>query len=170
MTQRKGIVSNQLANDVVTVHKASVLLTNDQVKALPSDPYEMIAAPGSGLAIVPIMALAHLHWVANYTNIAAGATMGFSNDNNGQLLGIAYQSAVQVSHLLAGSQNNATLFPQFSYVNADPATTASDLTSAQIENANLTFYLENSFLGELTGGNAGNTLQVVVLYTIIDLS
>ena len=127
---------------------AEVTLTDDQIKALPTTPVEIVAAPGAGKYLQLIIASVYANFVSAY-NIDLGAYILNDNGNGfgSELFTIATAEPLQ------------NIFQ----VQMDGSSSAPNV----IENKNLAVI---SFDGvNLTGGNAANTLKVTVYYVIVDL-
>lgn len=152
-------------------------LTDAQIKALPTTPITLIAAPGSGKAIVPIHAVLYTKTSAGaYTNINAAGVLQVRFDSTHQGLSyvpndvaITNGSATLLTDLLGTTTNTrAVLLPEVSTENVDdwgpvPIVNA----SAGFTNAALVIDIDNSGSGVLTGGNAANSLTVFILYSVV---
>jgi hypothetical protein len=177
------IASDQLADDVVTVFKKTVPLTNAQIKALPTTPVEILAAPGEAKLIVPVAGLFNLDALAGaYSNV--GAIVGFYpllgiNNAFGPVSNVLIRTA-----LLAPDTLRVKLAP---YQNFFGLSGSADVTlglvsegdplskdeiapneplTVKVFNYDATFEVDQ---GNFTGGHEDNTLKVTVLYTIIDV-
>jgi hypothetical protein len=132
-------------------------LTNAQIKALPTTPIKLIDAPGDGLQIVPWLGFAHFDSHGAYTNF-----------DMSQLLAIAYQNSsnsilsIGAPDLMLGSAADYDL--QFA-----AASGPGDLSTVT-DNGAVYLKYSNGSSGNLTGGNAANSLLIQVFYGIIDLS
>jgi len=152
----KETTTQDIAN--LGVLSATVTLTDAQIKALPTTPIEIVAAPGANKITLISSIILHLDWTADYTNIAGINVVGaLSGTNNGYMGGLL-ESAGDVSGLLANGQDSfAFLFP---------------VSNSYIDNGliNDAFYLKSlNNSGNYTGGNAANTLKVTVYYIVVDL-
>lgn len=156
-----------------TLNIAAVSLTNAQVKALPTTPFILVASPGVNKRVV----LLHADVVASfaaaaYTNINAAA---YANITQGGNLASSYlandagptpalthfsdvfgAAAIQLVTFLPW-QDTSEAASQWGLL-----ASVANVTSAQ----NLVLEINNSGSGDLTGGNAANTMTVTVTYYI----
>jgi len=134
---------------------AEVSLTSAQVKALETTQITLVAAPGAGKAI---------KFLGAQLKLVYGGTNAFTEA--GDNLGIKYtdDTGVQVSNTIETTgfidQTAST------YTNAEPAT---DAIVAATAAENQALVLDN--LGSAIAGNAGadNTLEVSVLYRVVEI-
>lgn len=154
---------------------ATVTLTDAQIKALPTTPVQVVAAPGVGKIAVPIMALVGLAWTADYTNISADSTFDFFWLPAGaQPFNSLFEADTSsVSSLLAGGGNAYAMSSplQLGWTAAAPGlsvprATGDFMGGTNVVDANISVFITNS--GDLTGGNAANSLKVTVWYTEAD--
>jgi hypothetical protein len=155
------------------VRSATVTLTNAQIKALPTTGVTLVDAPGPGLAIIADVAStngrAHLlgAFTAAYTNVDAGVKVGFCICSNPFAAFSGPSSTYdQQYHTFFTSTGNVWSMVSAAKINGISVATGTD-TATDIENKPLVLYLDNSAAGNLTGGNAANTLKVTVYYTIV---
>lgn len=166
----EGITGSQLAPGVQTVYSASVTLTDAQIKALPTTPVELVAAPGAGKILLILSAFMLLDTSAGaYTNVNAAATGGVD-------IGGAYGNFMQVLDpaglvpALEGTDVLAFKLDTAVYISGDQVyNNVAAYTVGDYVNTPIIIDLENSSDGNFTGGNAANTLKVTALYTIIDV-
>jgi hypothetical protein len=154
---------------------ATVALTNAQILALPTTPITLVSAPGSGFAIQPFLVSLYSKTSAGaYTNIHAAAEIHTRFDATHQGMGyivndtlITNGSATLATDLLGTTTNKrATLVPEQTTENADdwgPLPFVASTTG--FDNAALMLSMTNT-VGNLTGGNAANTLTVRIYYVI----
>lgn len=154
-------------SSIAAVRRASVSLTDAQVKALPTTAQTIIAAPGGSLVIVPTFGLAFLDWTADYTGIVAGALVTLLPTG-----GVGFSDALSeaagggVSSLLAVGQDAiATFTPQ--QVETATITRASGGYDPVTAGGALRLWASNGG-GNFTGGNAANVLRVAVDYLLFD--
>lgn len=157
----------------------TVALTDAQIKALPTTPITIVAAPGSAKVIQPIFVNLFAKTTAGaYTNInAAGSlTMGMATLSNMSYVPndaamTSSGSHTRLTDLLGGANNRRTeLMPYFDTEDVDaygPVGTVNG-SSGGVNEA-LRISIDNSGSGALTGGNAANSLTVVVLYSVVDV-
>lgn len=145
-------------------------LTNDQIKSLPSTPFQIVPAPGAGKFIFPVAAFGILNTLAGrYTNIAgavwniewngdrgSGAPVLIENylDTEGiSMVNFSFPSTVPGEDSLVGSNPSKGIFSAF----------------PTFENSPL--YLRDVWNGvsNYTGGHADNKLKVTVYYVVVDL-
>lgn len=155
---------------------ATVTLTDAQIKALPTTPVQLVAAPGAGFALVLLDAILVLDAQAGaYTNIdpddaelgvvldpTDGASIVLANnsaDGLDNLSGFLDSAALRWTRLLGGGLKVAPSAPE------DVFATEMDFT----EDAALLLRALNAAAGDFTGGNAANAMQVIVSYRVVTL-
>lgn len=158
------------------LQSATVTLTDAQIKALPTTEVEIVAAPGADKMIYPVYFIAIITTAAGgeYTNISADAYINLETDTGhygiitgnhaGVLNGVSRSlgTADNVGLVLAGPMQNGYYSSNFGALIPDDTQTIISLG-----NKALRLNMVNS--GNLTGGNAANTLKVTVYYTVVDL-
>lgn len=152
---------------------ATVTLTNDQIKALPTTPFEIIAAPGANKIIFPLAAWLRVNWVADYGNIDVNTDLQFQVGGN-LLLSILEGANSSITSLLAGGgpdgSNAFTTSQIFSRSTGAAAYTIgagmAGFYDSDVANKPLQVLAANT--GDFTGGNAGNTLKISVYYVVVD--
>ena len=144
---------------------ATTTLTDAQIKTLPSSAVELLAAPGAGKAIVVLSAILVIDTMAGvYTNCdgtTCKLSLNYENDNEDP----ATQPADENSELflsITPAVSSAQLLPAgahqtYANVNND------------IDNKGIAIGLDNGISGNLTGGNAANSLTVSVVYIVINV-
>lgn len=152
--------------------KAEVTLTDAQVKALPTTAFTLVAAPGLGFTIVPLMVYLNSKFVAGaYTNINANSSMqvdlpvGSTWSNY-----LANDSGASLTYLstFLGASSGRVVFREYQ----DVSTTSPGWgplvypPGSTFENGALQLKVDNGGSGDFTGGNAANGLKVVTYYTV----
>lgn len=157
--------------------KKSLILTDAQIKALPTTPIELVAAPGVGKIIQLISANFILDNVAGayVANADSSFTISF--------LAFGNQSSVTVPQLVQGILQTAIANPYISefsilptvpgagtFLGLNVAPSSFVLTLDGVENCPLV--IGDYWAGHginYTGGNAANTLKVNLWYDILTL-
>jgi hypothetical protein len=161
-------------DDIITVRKKSVTLTDAHIKALPTTPIEIVPAPGAGKVIQYLGGTIVVALEADYTDIDDGSAMFFgvaTNVVSAYVLDDSGASPAQVnlSNLLAGSGDGVLFVPPYSdFASGWGLVAAGQSGVTNVANQPLTLRLDFG-TGNLTGGDATNTMKVTVLYTIIDV-
>ena len=89
-------------------HQRSVILTDAQIKALPTTAVTIVPAPGIGKLIIPQVAIARMNWTADYDNIDSVCALYV--DLSGTFVGALFQETLSgVSSLLAGGGPDGTI-------------------------------------------------------------
>lgn len=148
---------------------ATVTLTDEQIKALPTTPIQLVAAPGAGKFILPIscVAVLNLQPAGQYTDADNASWTIITQAQD-------YVSAVANSNIALIGIGDIVVF-SFPFLNTGAGTfagithTAPEYSSADIENEAL--YIADVWNGvtNYTGGNASNTLKVTMYYVVVDL-
>jgi hypothetical protein len=146
-----------------SVLSASVTLTDAQIKALPTALAELAPAPGAGQMLYPLGAVLVMRSVAIYTNRDAALSLGLIING----WGVRSWSNEVCSTFLSWGPNSVVVLP-LSPVNeivGGNLEGAEELS--QFENQALTLGCNNGVLGDFTGGNAANTMDVTVQYSVV---
>lgn len=144
---------------------ATLSLTDAQVKALPTTPIQLIAAPGAGRRIVVVKG----EWRSTssagaYTNLNATSSS----------LRLVYGASVTTASRLvedsvADSLTNLTDLLGVAAIKSVPLHYWQDApeVAANVDNAAVNISVDNNGSGNLTGGNAANALVVDIEYLVI---
>jgi hypothetical protein len=184
-------VINQETSDVqLPFFKRITTITDAGIKALPNTEVEIVAAPGAGKIILPVLAFIKISTVAPYGNLGgeAGGQTQFSIGGS-DIVKLSVPQTSDVTNALnqaSASTKYLKCIQQFnSYTSASPdvvggyaiagqpiGTLANNINS--LINAPLTLYLQNydsegTYLDTLSGGDPSNTLEVTVVFSVIDL-
>lgn len=176
-------VVNQETEDIqLPIFKRKVILTNAQIKALPSTPITLVPAPGVGKRLLVWKVEGNFKVSVPYTNLGYddGTGLGvlaFQTQGFGVMrFGIAWYG-------LTGNQQQFSLPPIETRYSGSETEVSKSLANAgdimnqyyYAENIPLTFFVDNFDddyevdLGDFTGGDASNTMEVTVFYSIVDL-
>ncbi len=165
LTQGDGIEiddsdpANPVISAVVTVYQRKTILTDAQIKALPTTPIELVPAPGAGKTYIFHRALI----VSKFT----GGAYTTEDTDPGPFIGMPGAGDIKLA--LSENPDAMWLFTDNSEEGqADilPSAMRSNYVS-EYENKPLILYTQTAI--NLTGGNAANTLEVTVFYSIVDL-
>lgn len=179
-----SISSSSSSSSGGTIQSKIIILSDAQIKTLPTVDVTLINGPSPGSRIKVFAATLASQITVPYTNIdatfsalqltnPAGQWIGvIVNDNstvpalvqiNG-FLGVAF--GVLVDLMIPWSISVANGAPGFSqYVLPNNDSAPGDIT-ANWDGSSVIFNMNNNGSGNLTGGNAANTLKITVYYTI----
>ncbi len=154
----------------------TITLTDAQIKALPTTPITVVAAAGASTLIQPQFAYLFAKTSAGaYTNINAAGSLTLAVSGYGGMgfvpndASITAGSKTRLTDLLGSATNHQTqLSAYFDTEGVDgwgPVGVVQTMTSGV--NQPLQVTLSNGGSGNLTGGNAANTLTVVVTYVVV---
>ena len=153
----------------VTVTTAT--LTDAQIKALPTTPVEIVAAPGEGNVIWPIFAAARLNWTADYTNIDAAATMALALGASDISTPLTEEGFNFISNFLAGGGYTHAIFTLAQQVGGagNPFVVANaGFYDEDIVNLPLNLRMTNPAVSQpLTAGDPANSLKLTVAYFVV---
>ncbi len=170
-----------LPTNFAQIFKASVTLTDAQIKALPNTAVTLVAAPGAGFHIILMRGYMILNSLAGlYTNINAVADIGFKSEHNGAwhsnvifndpevLYGDMLTPNSSVSDFLGAAHQEIVHFMQSGYAdsfNTSSGFAAYDEALSGYENKGIVVGCTSGG-SNFTGGNSANTLKATVWYSI----
>jgi hypothetical protein len=173
----------ELFESDVMLHRRTVL-SDAQLKTIRTTPFQVIPPPGSGFQIVPHQALISTHFEGGvYTNLADGAhmmiTLAATSIAAPTLQYIPRDDGLfldTLTYLLNTNRTQTRITPISTFQNPDalwdwclvPIAMSSG-ENPQMDNIPAVILLVNS-AGELTGGDAANTLTVDMFYSIIPVA
>lgn len=151
---------------------SSKIFTDAQAKTLPTTPLSIIAAPGVNRIIVPQSALILSNLTSIYTNIHINSVIYFKYTGTAQQVLIVGSEAAagSVTSVLAVPINAVAIFPNrifftgVSTLDIDAAINQLDVINKGIE-----LVIDNQGSGNLTGGNAANSLNVILCYAVVTI-
>lgn len=143
------------AGSTPVLQVAEVTLTDAQIKALPTTPIQIVATPGAGKYIKYLGSALVLDVTAGiYTNLNTSSM-------NIRRVG---QNPLTVDFSGSYLEDNSNIWVyQDTSVNDDGV----PVPIAELENLAIEISSQNT--GNLTGGNAANTLKITVYYIVVDL-
>lgn len=170
-TRSQALNAEEFAAQALTIQKVTVTLTNAQIKALPTTPVEIVPAPGAGKAIQLLLARTVIHIAAlgGYTNFNTFAVQLFKGTD--PLIDVSVPGTVGFFQGSDETIGTYVFTPAITTDGSDihAATYQANGSVERNDNQPLMFVIDNSVDGNLTAGNAANTLKITVYYIIIDL-
>ena len=148
---------------------AEKILNNDEIKALPSNPIELIPAPGTGKSIKLISAIALLNNSAGgYTGVTGASWQLIATSTYAYLSGL-----INAADLLPDGIPYFADFP-VPYIEVGAGDFAGAVLGswdeiANIENMGVSIADDWNGVADYGGGNDANTLQVTICYIVVDL-
>lgn len=139
------------------VRVAGKVLTDAQIKALPTTAIEIIPAPGANRVIQPIRITGKVDATAGAYVLAGHTILGViphGSDFSGQNF--------WVEDFAMGNLDSASQITLWSPFVADRV-----VDMAAFKEKALDLFMDGG--GSLTGGNAANTLTVIVFYSVMDV-
>lgn len=158
--------------------RATTLLTNDQIKHLPSLSIEVVAAPGVGKYLFPFMAVVETDFsFGDYTNISdeslvLGAsdiviTLGENAANMFRAIPMAALGPTQSKRVASVVAPVQPTYPRSAATDDTWGNSFGFLSNGfdRVENLHWTISADNAG-GDFTGGHASNWMLVKVFYAI----
>lgn len=151
------------------LHRQTVILNNDQIKALPTTSIEIIPSPGLNKVLwVPVqnglgMCALNMKSTVAYGNLDGSAFLEFKYSNGN--FPTDYRNTTDISNILTSGDNELWILP----IIGDPTDVSSEGLDSDFAGLGLSFFISNGVLGDLTGGNPDNFLRVTIFYTILDI-
>ena len=151
------------------IQYVDVQLTDAQIKALPTTPITLIAAPGAGFALRPHASvgsnemIALFSWTADYTNLNANAVFVLSIGASGPIASIQPYNSIGGDFLATG---HSVLW----CISSADISFSHNVYMAQLANVDnqpLLLTMDNASDGVLTGGDPANKLSIRIWYTVI---
>ena len=153
----------------VAVYQRKTVLTDAQIKALPTTPVELVPAPGVGKFLTYHSAVVlRKPFAAGYTNISNNDTIYIDLDDYGV-------SRVFTDNVESGLQDLSELLGGYAPEQKKLWTvginggTRPNMMGINGSTDNEPLRLVGMASGNWTGGHANNTLEVTVFYSIVDL-
>ena len=160
------------AGDIIS---STSILTDTQIKSLPTIPAQLIPAPGSGkwISIIQMMLTSHFEGGA-YTGMGDGDSVS-TNTSSAALNDVA-NSATTLTDFFGNTfgTSNLLILRPFIYA-CEPIATGRGIVEEPgathfYDNVALTlFVIQGGAPGNWGGGNPANTLKVKTIYTIEDI-
>lgn len=163
---RKTLINNLNQIDMLQV-STPVILTDAQIKSLPSTFINVLPAPGAGKANIAVMTVLKWHTVA-----------GYYGDDADTILGIGYNGQIQLAdasvytNMPTVAVDGLAVLPgqAYAYLTGSYAGYLANYYQAlsNYENTPLQIGAMNT-AGDFLGGHADNTLKVTVYYVEVTL-
>jgi hypothetical protein len=156
---------------IATLQSHIAVLDDVAIKALPTQAVVLVPAPGPGRLISFVRGTLLADFRANYGNIAPTSQMGI---RYGSTTAKSPEVALGFSENVPARKLSALLSIGKKYASWSPPSFVAPfnigpLDGSSVADKSLELYVDNAGLGNFTGGNAGNTLNVVLQFTIITL-
>lgn len=147
----------------------TIILSDSQIKALPTTPVEVISAPGLNKFISLVQGIAILDNMAGgYSNIAGGTITVMFFTVGAQVASNLYVESDMGDLEFPGSSPFPLIFSPSASIGTGLFAAAGPTDANSVNNQSLYITAANGG-SNFTGGNAANTLKVIVYYTVIDL-
>lgn len=153
------------------IHQATVTLTDAQIKALPTTGVEVVPEPGEDKLLRLMGGVYRFTRVADYTNIDGTFSGMFVRYGGSTCLASLYNPVAGFLDFGAplGDFAIALINNKFNVVSGvgveEPPWDSADALDEPFVVA-----IDNGATGNLTGGDAGNSLEVSIFYTIYDVN
>lgn len=163
--------------EVVSVFSQTITLTDEQIKALPTTPIEIVPAPGVGKALMPVVALLTTKFSGGGYEAIDGTARILIGWPGGYTAFADFLNspafAITMANSLLNHEEPEQIWRCVPYqdIAVEAGLTGIFLPSSQetANNANRAFTIQAFNSIDFEGGHATNTLEVTVIYTIIDV-
>jgi hypothetical protein len=162
------------------IHYVNTVITDAQIKALPTTPITVVAAPGAGKTHYLHSAILRVDCTAGiYTNIAAdNSQLGLTFNDVFSNLSLMYNMTVpnspdgiahgQITDFLTNASFPMVYYQQQPAMQIMFAADAYPLTQNNSDDSPITISSLNEFDGNYTGGNAANTMTIMCWYSTLN--
>ena len=161
-----------VAPTIAIVKKTIVPLTDAQIKALPTTPFTLVAAPGANKTLVLISAGLRIISTTGYGGLATTAFLGVgypaANIFSSSLIDDLASGVADLTSFLDNSRDRIAIISPYSdsgFVDLGPRASQIDISAS--ENKALSLIMANGG-SDLTGGHAANTLVATTYYIEVD--
>jgi hypothetical protein len=145
-----------------------VILTDDEIKALPTTAVELVPAPGAGKAIICPMI-----YNAGVCMFITNLAVGYSNITFGSQIQFAIGDGSAIDSQFGGGSNFETLLAagnKMWAIASDYFQVSGQSSSvSELENKALNLAITQNTDGNFTGGDPANTIEITISYSIIDI-
>lgn len=156
-------IEDGTANFATPIRKATITLTDAQIKALPTTGVVLVPAPGAGFVLRPYLVVLVTNLAAAYTNVDASGVGFFVDDGAGDLT----TYCPHATFLGNTARRIATMGPYVVTDDSSGSGVVPRLSLAASEDSPLILFSSNAAAGDYTGGDAANTITATVLYAVI---
>ena len=159
------------------LQSATITLTDSQIKSLPTTAVEIVPGIANTL-LIPTLWIARIVPVADYTNINAACSIFITRRSNDQASSPISETLGSVSELLASGFTDPLMAIggtiEKTFLSAAPGI-GTVLAQGGIYDSDalgngLSIKASNSSDGDFEDGDAGNVLNVIVYYVVVDVS
>ena len=151
------------------LHQATVTLTDAQIKALPTTPIEVVAAPGANKLLALIEAILLRKFAAGaYTNITDANL--YLSDVDKSYIWTPATAGANASTVFGAADKFTILTPNAQGTSGGNLLATAYSGYALTEAVNKAMYLATDVASDFTGGHANNTLIVSVAYLVLNTS
>jgi hypothetical protein len=145
-----------------------VILTDDEIKALPTTAVELVPAPGAGKAIICPMI-----YNAGVCMFITNLAVGYTNITSGSRIRFIIGGGAEIDSEFGGGSNFSNLLvpggTMWAIASDYYQSSRQSNTLTELENKALSVVISQNTDGNFTGGDPTNTIEITISYSIIDI-